>query len=88
MKVSLTAALLGALTIAAVASAQTNPPPIVAQTLVPVPAPPPSPPVITHRDGPYHLLLHARTDAASRRAHGLRADIVLENGMWWVVYYP
>lgn len=83
MKIWLTAALLGGLMIAADASAQV-PPPIIAQ----VPPAPPSAPPATQRDGPYHLLLHARVDARERRIHGLHADVVEEHGLWYVVYYP
>lgn len=82
MKAWLATAVVVALTMAASLSAQTPAPPVVAQ----VPVPPP--PGTVQRDGPYRLLLHAKVDARERRAHGLRADVVWENGMWWVVYYP
>ncbi len=85
MKIWHMAALVGALAIVADASAQV-PPPVVAQ--VQVPLPPPSPAPAMQRDGPYHLLLHARIDARERKAHGLHADVVEERGLWYVVYYP
>jgi hypothetical protein len=80
MKHSLLAALLAVATIAACASAQANPPVTLAQ------APPPGVPA--QKDGPFRLLLAARADARHRRIQGFHADVVSENGMWWVIYYP
>jgi hypothetical protein len=79
MKHWLTVALVGAVLIAAGAFAQANPPTIVAQA--------PPPPTAAQRDGPFRLLVAAKADARHRRAQGFRADVVLENGFWWVVYY-
>jgi len=74
----LAGALLGALTIAASASAQANPPTVVAKA--------PPPPVGVQKDGPFRLLLRAKVDAQHRRQQGYRADVVWENGVWWVIY--
>jgi hypothetical protein len=77
MKHLLTAALVGIVLILGGASAQANPPAVVAQ----------APPAV-QKDGPYRLLLAAKADARHRRAQGFHADVVREDGVWWVVYYP
>jgi hypothetical protein len=79
MKPWLTATLLFAVLISTGAFTQADPPPVAQQ----VPAPP-----ATMKDGPFRLLLPARTHAQLRRAQGFRADIMKEGGFWWVVYYP
>jgi hypothetical protein len=81
MNVLLTAALLSAVTIGTGDSAQTSAPALVAQ--IPTPAP-----AGGGRDGPYSHVLRAGVDARVRRVHGFRADVVYENYMWWVIYYP
>jgi hypothetical protein len=80
MKYWLTVALLGMGSIVAAASAQTTPPTIVAQASAST--------VVASKDGPFRLLAVAKADARQRRAQGFRADVVLENGFWWVIYYP
>ncbi len=78
MKYWLTGALLGAATIAAGASAQATPTTLVAQA--------PAPPSV-QKDGPYRLLVAAKADARHRRIQGFQADVVWENGVWWVIYH-
>jgi hypothetical protein len=62
---------------APVASAQPLPPP---GGVYPVPAP-------ALRDGPYRVLVTAKTEARHRRLQGFKADVVNENGKWWVYYH-
>ena len=82
MKNTLTVAVLGIVLLSSGASTEANPPTPVAQ----VPGAPVPPPM--QRDGPYRVLVAAKVDARHRRAQGFRADVVIENGLWWVLYYP
>jgi hypothetical protein len=78
MKYWLTAALLCVLAIPASTFVQVNPATLVAQA--------PPPPV--QKDGPFRLLVVARAHARQRQAQGFRTNIVAENGVWWVLFYP
>src|SRR5262249_43234594 len=48
----------------------------------------PAPPVAVQKDGPFRLRAVAKADARQRRAQGFRADVTLEHGKWWVIFYP
>jgi hypothetical protein len=79
MRHLLTAVLLGAATLTAGACALAHPPALVAQA--------PPPPAGVQKDGPFRLLVRARKHAHFRRVQGFRAEVISENGFWWVVYY-
>jgi len=80
MKNWLMATLLGLVLITAGVSGLTNSPAIAAQV--------PAPPAAVQKDGPFRLLLAARAHARHRRMEGFHADVMEENGAWWVVFYP
>jgi hypothetical protein len=79
MKMWLTASLVLAITIVAGVAVQADPVP------PPPPIPVPAPGMI--KDGPFHLLVAAKAHARHRRVQGYRTDIVVENGLWYVVCY-
>lgn len=79
MKAS-TIILLAALTLAVAAPAKADPPVLLGWSY------PPSEPV--RREGPFRFGIMANWRAETRLTQGFYAMPVLEDGQWWVDYYP
>ncbi len=86
MKAVLSAALLAALAITGNTFAEDSPPADYPRSFPPNAVPPV--PKDGGKDGPFNSVFRAGINARMHRLHCLRAEVVRENDLWYVVYYP